>query len=461
MFSDNKAMTIETRDTIFALASATGRAGVAVFRVSGPQAATALERLTGKIEPTPRVLAHQILKDPDSGEMLDDGMTVWMPAPASFTGEDVVEFHVHGSRAVIAALTDVLSGMPGLRLAEPGEFTRRAFQNNKLDLTAAEGLADLINAETEAQRRQAFRQLQGELGRLTESWREQLVRALAHLEASIDFIEEDLPAELDESVRAAIIEIQRSIAVHLADNQRGERLRDGLQIAIIGPPNAGKSSLLNILAKRDAAIVAATAGTTRDVIEVHLNLNGYPVVVADTAGLRASDDPIEIEGVRRASVRAQDSDLRLVVLDQADWPKVDSQTAALIDDDALIVINKIDQGMPQSPLEIQGLTAIAVSVKTGAGIEGLLEKITHEVVERCHLSAAPAITRVRHRQALEDCSEALLRALATTNQAAGGRNPELVAEDLRLAARSLGRITGRVDVEDILDVIFREFCIGK
>ena len=288
-----------------------------------------------------------------------------------------------------------------------------------------------------------------------------MVRALAHLEASIDFIEEDLPAELDESVRAAIIEIQRSIAVHLADNQRGERLRDGLQIAIIGPPNAGKSSLLNILAKRDAAIVAATAGTTRDVIEVHLNLNGYPVVVADTAGLRASDDPIEIEGVRRASVRAQDSDLRLVVLDQADWPKVDSQTAALIDDDALIVINKIDQGMPQSPLEIQGLTAIAVSVKTGAGIEGLLEKITHEVVERCHLSAAPAITRVRHRQALEDCSEALLRALATTNQAAGGRNPELVAEDLRLAARSLGRITGRVDVEDILDVIFREFCIGK
>jgi len=442
------------RDTIFALASAPGRAGVAVFRVSGPQAATALARLTSQREPVPRVLTHQIIKDPKSDELLDDGMTVWMPAPASFTGEDIVELHIHGGQAVVAALTNALSAMPGLRLAEPGEFTRRAFQNNKMDLTAVEGLADLIDAETEAQRRQALRQLQGELGRLTESWREQLVRALAHLEASIDFIEEDLPAELADDVRTALATIQAAIATHLADNQRGERLREGLKIAIIGPPNAGKSSLLNMLAKRDAAIVSATAGTTRDIIEVHLNLNGYPLVVADTAGLRESDDPIEIEGVRRASARAQDADLRLAVFDQATWPAVDPQTRALIDGDTLVVVNKIDQGISESPLEIQGLSAIAVSVKTGAGIEALLEKLSQEVAERCHLSAAPSITRARHRQALEDCSEAILRAL-------GSMDPELIAEDLRLAVRALGRITGRVDVEDILDVIFRDFCIGK
>ena len=450
-------MTTEIRETIFALSSAAGRAGVAVFRVSGPKAAMAFKEITGSSSVSPRVLSRVTLKNPISDEAFDEGMAAWMPAPASFTGEDVVELHIHGSRAIVAALTDALSAMPGLRLAEPGEFSKRAFQNGKMDLSAAEGLADLINADTEAQRRQAFRQLQGELGQLTDSWSDQLVRALAHLEASIDFIEEDLPAELDEAVRLALADIEASISSHLADGQRGERLRDGLQIAIIGPPNAGKSSLLNVLAKRDAAIVSATAGTTRDVIEVHLDLGGYPVVLADTAGLRESDDPIEIEGVRRANAQAQDADLRLAVLDQADWPDVDAQTAALIDEDTLVVINKIDLGQPAAPLEILGRTVSRVSVKSGAGIEDLMSQFTHEVVERCHLSAAPAITRARHRQALEDCKDALTRALEPLRAKA----PELIAEDLRLAVRALGRITGRVDVEDILDVIFRDFCIGK
>jgi len=451
----------ETRNTIFALSSAAGRAGVAVFRLSGPKSHDALKQIVGPAAKAllnaPRVLLRALLSNPKTNEAFDEGMAVWMPAPASFTGEDVVEFHVHGSPAVVAALTDTLSAMPGIRLAEPGEFSRRAFQNGKMDLSAAEGLADLLNADTEAQRRQAFRQLQGELGQLTDSWRDQLIRALAHLEASIDFIEEDLPAELDTAVRQALAEIETSIAQHLADGHRGERLRDGLRIAIIGPPNAGKSSLLNVLARRDAAIVSATAGTTRDVIEVQLDLGGYPVVIADTAGLRESDDPIEIEGVRRAHARAQDADLRLAVLDQADWPAVDPQTAALIDEDTLVVINKIDLGQPPPPLEFSGRPIFGVSVKTGAGIEELIAKFSQAVSDRCHLTAAPAITRARHRQSLEDCQSALIRAL----EPARTKDPELVAEDLRLAVRALGRITGRVDVEDILDVIFLDFCIGK
>lgn len=451
----------ETRNTIFALSSAAGRAGVAVFRVSGPKAGEALKQMMGPASKAllgaPRLLSRARLSNPKTNEAFDEGMATWMPAPASFTGEDVAELHVHGSLAVVAALTDVLSAMPGLRLAEPGEFSRRAFQNGKMDLSAAEGLADLINADTEAQRRQAFRQLQGELGRLTDSWRDELVRALAHLEASIDFIEEDLPAKLDQAVRLALAEIEASIAQHLADGHRGERLRDGLRIAIIGPPNVGKSSLLNVLARRDAAIVSATAGTTRDVIEVQLDLGGYPVVIADTAGLRETDDPIEIEGVHRAQARAQDADLRLVVLDQAEWLNLDPQTAALIDEDTLVVINKIDLGTRSPPLAIAGRPALSVSVKTGAGIEDLMAKFSQEVSQRCHLSATPAITRARHRQALEDCQSALTRALEPTR----AKDPELVAEDLRLAVRALGRITGRVDVEDILDVIFLDFCIGK
>jgi tRNA modification GTPase len=457
----DNAMTITSTDTIFALASGSGRAGIAVMRISGPETMTVLKSLTGRGAFKPRLLTGVTVSAPGSGDAIDRALAVWMPGPGSYTGEDVAELHVHGGRAVVAALMEALSGLPGLRPAEPGEFTRRAFQNGKLDLTAAEGLADLINAETEAQRRQALRQLKGDLGALYEGWRDSLVRALAHLEAGIDFIEEDLPANLERDARAGLAEIHQAIVGHLADAHRGEHLRNGLRIAIIGPPNAGKSSLLNCLAKRDMAIVAATAGTTRDIIEVYLDLGGYPVVLADTAGLRESADPIEAEGVRRAAERAREADLRLAVLDRASWPTVDATTAALVDDDTLVVINKTDLGEPAAPLEVNGRPARAISVKTGAGIEGLLTALGREVAERCHLSATPAITRARHRRALEDCREALERALQCDGAHAPAFAPELVAEDLRLAVRALGRITGRVDIEDILDVVFRDFCIGK
>ncbi|MFQ5764490.1 MAG: tRNA uridine-5-carboxymethylaminomethyl(34) synthesis GTPase MnmE, partial [Rhodospirillales bacterium] len=324
--------------------------------------------------------------------------------------------------------------------------------------TAAEGLADLVDAETSAQRRQALRQLRGELGRVYEEWRERLLRALAHREATIDFADEDLPDDVDAAARREMADLKREIAAHLADGRRGERLRDGLLIAIIGPPNAGKSSLLNLLARRDAAIVSATAGTTRDVIEVHLDLGGYPVVVADTAGLREGGDEIETEGIRRARGKAMDADLRLAVFDGETWPEADPLTAGLVDDKALVVVNKADLGEPTPPLEVTGQPALAVSALTGDGIDGLLKAMEEKLAGLMDVGAAPALTRARHREALMECVDALGRFLAA--DADDGR-PELAAEDLRLAARALGRITGRVDVEDVLDVIFRDFCIGK
>ncbi len=447
--------------TIFALASGGGRAGVAVVRVSGPQAGAALAVLMGTQAETPETLPrHAVftrLVDPVTGDSLDDGLVIWFPGPASFTGEDVVDFHLHGGPAVISGLLNVLSGLDGLRVAEPGEFTRRAFENGKMDLTAAEGLADLVNAETEAQRKQALRQLEGELGRVYESWRERLLSALAHSEAAIDFSDEDLPEDVAAAARAEIAYLEKEIAGHLADKRRGERLRDGLMIAIIGPPNAGKSSLLNLLAQRDAAIVSETTGTTRDVIEVHLDLGGYPVTLADTAGLRdGGGDAIEAEGIRRALSKAEDADLRLAVFDGQHWPDTDPATTGLVDGDTITVINKCDLGDSLPPLEINGQTALAVSALTGDGIDDLLSAITERIAGMMDIGDQPALTRARHREVLRDCHNALGRYLDGPDL-----SPELVAEDLRLAARALGRITGRVDVDDILDVIFRDFCIGK
>lgn len=441
------------RSTIFAPASGAGSAGVAVIRVSGPASGDALRRLC-QCEPPPRRLTRVQVSDPMSGDVLDDGLAAWFPAPASFTGEDVVELYIHGGRAVLAAVLDALGGCPGLALAEPGAFTRRAFENGKLDLTAAEGLADLVAAETEAQRSQALRQMQGELGRLYEDWRQRLVENLAHLEAAIDFSDEDLPGDLVGRVREAVGKLSEEIGGHLADGHRGERLRDGFHIAILGPPNVGKSSLLNRLARRDAAIVAETAGTTRDVIEVHLDLGGYPVILADTAGLRDSEDLVEAEGVRRAARRGRESDLRLVVLDAAVWPEVDPPAREVIDAEAVVVVNKIDLREPEPPLKFEGRSVHSVSALTGRGLDGLVERLASTVAERFAGGGAPVLTRARHRQALETCRDALDRYLRA-------KADELAAEDLRLAVRALGRITGRVDVEDLLDVIFRDFCIGK
>ncbi len=443
--------------TIYALATAPGVAGIAIIRVSGPDAGKALEAMTGE-RVAPRFAKRVKITNPKTSEPIDDGLVLWFPGPASFTGEDVCELHVHGGHAVVQGVLEGLGGVSGLRLAEAGEFTRRAFENGKMDLTAAEGLADLVAAETAAQRKQALRQLDGELGRIYETWRERLLAALAHREANIDFSDEDLPDGIDSAANAELADIEQEIGAHLADNRRGERLRSGLLIAIIGPPNAGKSSLLNQLARRDAAIVSEVAGTTRDVIEVHLDLGGFPVIVADTAGLREGGEAIEAEGVRRAHAKAENADLRLAVFDGATWPDTDPMTAALVDDDTVVVVSKADLGVLAVPLEVGGQKALAISAQTGDGIDDLLAAIDGRVHGMINAPAAPALTRLRHRDALEECHAALGRFLGATER---DKTPELAAEDLRLAARALGRITGRVDVDDVLDVIFRDFCIGK
>ena len=440
--------------TIFAPATAVGRAGIAVIRVSGEAAARALVALCGKM-PVARQVTRVSLTDPASGEGLDEGLAIWFPGPNSFTGEDVVELHLHGGRSVVEGVMGALGDREGCRLAEPGEFTRRAFENGKMDLTEAEGLADLIDAETAAQRRQALRQMGGALGELYEGWRNRLIQILAYFEASIDFSEEDIPDDLIEQTHRDSLVLLADVKKHLADGRRGERLREGVHIAILGAPNAGKSSLLNVLARREAAIVSETAGTTRDVIEVQLDLEGYPVVIADTAGIRETHDALEQEGVRRALDRAAGADLKVVLLD---GERPDAEIVGLVDEGALPVLNKIDLRPMSAGLSVNGIGVMGVSAKSGEGIERLLTRLGAEVRARFAVTSTALLTRARHREALEACVEALMRAWP-----GGGlsREPELIAEDLRLAGQALGRITGRVGVEDLLDKIFSDFCIGK
>jgi tRNA modification GTPase len=442
-------------DTIYAFATAPGRASVALLRLSGPQAAETLHRLAGRL-PTPRRARVTTFTDPRTGEIIDRGLALYFPAPHSLTGEDVAELHVHGGRAVAAALIEALAARPGLRPAEPGEFSRRAFLNGKLDLTEAEGIADLVAAETAAQRRQALRQMTGEAGRVYEGWRARLLKAQARVEAEIDFPDEGLPADLAAATARELAAIHSEIAAFLADNRRGERLRAGLAVAILGPPNAGKSSLMNALARRDVAITAATAGTTRDVIEVALDLAGFPVTLADTAGLRQSRDAIEEEGVRRARAYAAAADLKLVVVDAA-RPDEAAAVAAVIDRDAVVVANKMDLVPRDDGRWADALgagAAVKISVATGAGLAALEARLAAEIAQRFGAEAAPLITRARHRRALEAAHAALGRYLQASA-------PELAAEELRQAVNEVGRITGRVGVEDLLDVVFREFCIGK
>ena len=461
----NEAM---QRDTIYALgtpAPSRGAPGaLSVIRFSGPRAADALIFLTERKAfergrsardpalPAPRRLSVRTLLDPETGEPIDRGLIVWFEAPNTETGETMVELHLHGGRAVVNGALAAIAKLGFCRIAEPGEFTRRAFENNKLGLTEAEAIADLVVAETDQQRRLALQQMEGALHRLYEDWRTLGLSALAHLEAAIDFPDEDLPAGLGERVTQEITQLRGEIAVHL-DDRRGERLRDGLHIAIIGPPNAGKSSLLNLLARRDAAIVSDIAGTTRDVIEVHLDLGGWPVVLADTAGLRASSDAIEQEGVRRARARADQADLRLLVLDatsdwQADRSLLTQQTARWDAASDIVVVNKIDLA------PVADATAVPLSATSGAGLPELLARLEHSAAALMAEGGAPPLTRARHREALLDAHAALGRALEAPEVA-------LAAEDLRLAMRALGRITGAVRIDELLDVIFRDFCIGK
>jgi tRNA modification GTPase len=402
--------------------------------------------LAGRLPP-PRRASRCRLVEPATRQPIDEALVLWFPAPRSFTGEDVAEFHLHGSRAVLAAVMQTLRRL-GLRLAEPGEFTRRAFLSGKLDLLQAEAVADLVAAETEAQRRQALRQLDGELGNVYRGWSERLTRLLAYLEAAIDFPDEDLPPEIEARILDDTDALAAEIERHLADGHRGERLRDGISVAIVGPPNAGKSSLLNRIARRNAAIISPIAGTTRDVIEVAIDLRGYPVALADTAGLHDGGDEIEQEGKRRALARAQEAEIRLFVFD-ACHPEDADGASAWPGPNTILVVNKIDLvPHPDLPRAVYPISAL-----TGAGIDQLLTALGERVAQNYSIEA-PVLSRARHRQSLEEVVSSLRRSLVAPLA-------ELCAEDLRLAWRSLGRITGAVDVEDLLDVIFRDFCIGK
>jgi tRNA modification GTPase len=432
-----------TGDTIFALSSGRGRAGVAVIRVSGRLAASVLAELAGP-DVKPRQATLRTLRDGE--RVLDHALVLWFPAPASFTGEDVAEFHVHGGSAIVNALLEALGERPGLRPADPGEFTRRAVENGKFDLTQAEALADLIEAETEGQRHQALQQYEGALLRLYEGWRERLIKAAAWAEAAIDFSDEELPIDVMSRARSSAEQILAEISEHLENGRRGELVRDGVYLTLIGLPNTGKSSLLNALVKRDVAIVSEIPGTTRDVLEARLNLGGYPVIVVDTAGLRTSTDPIEREGVRRATERAQASDITLLLLDGT----AEDPFSGLGEPKATLTVwNKSDLPWPQ-PRD-----GLKISAKTGEGFSELLSLLEKNVQKALEIkSNSPVFTRARHRHELEAARSALERATAASQS-------ELMAEDLRLALRALGRITGRVDIEELLDVIFRDFCIGK
>jgi len=434
---------VSAGDTIFARATGAGRAAVAVLRVSGPRAGEVLRALAGRLPP-PRVASLRRLRDA-TGAALDQALVLWFPGPASYTGEDSAELHLHGGPAVVAAVAEALVAA-GSRPAEAGEFTRRAFLNGRLDLTEAEGIADLIEAETEAQRRQALRQAGGALSRLVAGWSARLARLLARQEAFIEFEDEDLPAGLDDAVATQAAALRAEMAAHLAEAPRGERLRDGLMVAIIGAPNAGKSSLLNALVGREAAIVSARAGTTRDVVEARLTLAGVPVTLADTAGLREAVDEIEAEGVRRARHRAEQADLVLAVFAADQAP--DAETLAAMPADALVVVNKADLATPS----LAG--ALAISALSGLGLDKLRAQLEARAAALAGLGAQATLTRPRHVAAVRD-------ALGWLDELAAAPVPELRAEALRAALRALGRLTGQVGVEAILDLVFSEFCIGK
>ena len=436
-------------DTIVALASGAGRAGVAVIRLSGPAAGRTLQVLTARDLPKPRCATREAFCDPRTGLSLDDGLALWFPGPASFTGEDVAELHVHGGPAVIAAVIDACLTQPSVRIAEPGEYTRRAFENGKLDLAEAEGLADLVDAETEGQRRQALRQRRGALSAVYEGWRGRLIEAAALIEAEIDFPDEDLPGELSRRAGPLLQTLAADMGRHLDDAHRGERIRDGYRIAIIGPPNAGKSSLLNALAEREAAIVSDIPGTTRDVVEVRLVLAGFPVWVADTAGLREAADAIEAEGVRRALARAEEADLRIAVVEVGQDVPPELQGAIRGGD--LLVRSKADQIEAHMSGDM-----LEVSAVTGIGLAQLKSQLEARVAEALGREEAPVLTRARHRRLVEEARAALLRAMPALDTGA-----ELAAEEVRVAADQIGRLTGRIDVEDLLEEIFSSFCIGK
>ena len=449
MFKTNPLIT----DTIYAPASATAKAGITVIRISGPNTKYAIECLGSNVG-QPRFAKLAKIFHPQTKNLIDECVTIYYQEPASFTGEDIVEMNIHGGRAVLDLTLDALSKIQGLRVAEPGEFSKRRFMNGKMDLTQAEGLMDLINAETEAQHKQALKQLAGELGSLYESWRAQLLKLMSLIEAYIDFPDEDLPADIIKNITKQVSFLNTEITDHLSDNQKGEKLREGFYIAIIGETNVGKSSLMNALAKRDVAIVSDIAGTTRDIIEIRLNIAGYLVTIADTAGLRTSNDFLEKEGINRTLDRAKNADLKILVLDAEKYHHTPQELLDLINENTVIVINKIDLFDEVKLSKIINRKAILISAKNGTGLNNLLQEINEYVLNFFSITDAPLITRQRHRENLERCKTCLEMFNLE-------KDIELAAEDLRLASRYLSSLTGKIDVESVLGEIFSNFCIGK
>ncbi len=442
--------------TIYALSSGSGTSGIATIRVSGKLAKKVVEQLTNSQIPEPRIATLKKINNINTNELIDEGIIIWFPGPNSYTGEDMVEFHVHGSLAVVQAIQNSISEIEGCRIAEPGEFTKIAFQNNKINLLKAESIADLISSETEIQRRQAVKIMTGKSAERFNSWRDGLVKVLANVEAKIDFPDEDLPEDILKNIKSKVNEIKNEIKKTLNDQKVGERIREGFKIAIVGPPNAGKSSLLNYLSNKEAAIVSEIAGTTRDVIEVHLNINGLPVIISDTAGIRSSKDEIERKGIKLALQKAEDADLNIVIIE----PKSGFFTGFLKDlltSKSILVINKSDLNENLFIDEFKKYKPIYISIKKEKNLNLLITEIKNKLKHQFHNSEDILITRERHRQNLEKCVEHL----QTFEEKNNLEEFDKASEDLRLAIRHLGRITGKVDVEEILDSIFNDFCIGK
>ena len=442
--------------SIYALSTGPGVSGIAIVRVSGKETAAVIKLITGKELPSPRMATLRKLNKINTSELIDEGIILWFPGPESYTGEDMAEFHIHGSKAVVEALHSSISKVENCRLAEPGEFTKLAFQNGKINLLKAESIADLISAETEIQRQQAIKIMKGKSADKFNELREKLLKILSHIEAKIDFPDEDLPEDVLRNIKKESKEAYLDIKKILEDQRVGERIREGFKIAIIGPTNAGKSSLLNHLSNKDAAIVSEIAGTTRDVIEIHLVIDGYPVVVSDTAGIRESKNEIEKKGIKLALKKADDADLKLILID-AKTLDFKGVLKDMMDESAILVINKSDLLNNDLNFEIKNLNHILISVKDNLNVDGLILKIKDKLKNKFITSNDILITRERHRQHLEK-SLSYLQKFEEKNQA---EDFDKAAEDLRLATRHLGMIVGKVDVEEILGSIFNDFCIGK
>ena len=442
--------------TIYALSTGPGVSGIAIIRISGPDTLKVIKLLTNKDVPRPREATLRKIKNIENSELIDEGIILWFPGPESYTGEDMAEIQVHGSKAVIDAIHKNISNIENCRFAEPGEFTKLAFQNGKIDLLRAESVADLISSETEIQRKQAVKIMSGRSADKFNSLREKLLQILSHVEAKIDFPDEDLPKNILNKIKKDTDEVLKDIEKILNDQKVGERIREGFKIAILGPTNAGKSSLINYLSNRDVAIVSEIAGTTRDVIETHLNIDGYPVIVSDTAGIRESVDEIEKKGIKLSLNRAEEADLKLVVVDAKNTDFTDT-LKGLLDDNAILVLNKSDLLEKDIDPEINRINHVLISIKNNLNIDKLIQKIKNTLKHKFITSDDILITRERHRQHLKQCVSHLKR----FNQKKEIEDFDIAAEDLRLAVRHLGMIVGKVDIEEILGSIFNDFCIGK